>query len=244
MPWIAPAALGAAGLVGSMYSANKQAGTANQALGMTQGQFKQTQQDLRPWYNAGQQALGQLDIGLGLGPNTGQPGYGSLMQPFGLQQFQASPAYQFNLQQGQQAIDKGAAARGMFYAPQTLQDLGKYQQGLASNEFQNAFQNYQQQQGNAFNRLFAQSGTGQNAAVQTGAFGANAANVGAGLVTDRGAAQAGGIMGGMNMALGGLGQGYNNYLQNQILQQMQQGNYGQFGFNPVTGLATGDASQR
>ena len=217
---------GVIGAAGSILGANKQAGAAQDATNLQRQQFRQTQQNLAPWLTSGQQALGQLDVGLGLGPNTGQAGYGSLMQPFGLQQFQASPAYQFNLQQGQQAIDKGAAARGMYYAPQTLQDLGKYQQGLASNEFQNAFQNYQQQQGNQFGRLFAQSGTGQNAAAQTGAFGANAANVMGDNMMSRGAAQAGGIVGATNAIGNAFGQGYNNYLQQQILAQMQQGNYG------------------
>jgi hypothetical protein len=95
---------------------------------------------------------------------AGQPGgFGSLTQPFGLSQFQTSPGYQFNLQQGQQAIDKAAAARGNFYAPQTLQDVSKFSQGLASNEYQQALQNYMAQQQQQYGMLSGQSQQGLQA---------------------------------------------------------------------------------
>ena len=72
--------------------------------------YDQTRQDLSPYREAGSMSLAEL-----------QKRMPELLQPFGNEQFQESPAYQFNLQQGQKAIEKEAAKRGTFYAPQTLQ---------------------------------------------------------------------------------------------------------------------------
>jgi hypothetical protein len=150
------------------------------------------------------------------------PMFGMLNKPFGLDDFQASPAYQFNLQQGQQAIDKAAAARGQFYAPATLQSIAKYSQGLASNEFQNAYGNYNTNLGNIWNRLYSLSGAGQNAAANMGGFGTTVAgNVGNNAV-GAGNALAAGQVGAAN-AYSGIGSNlYNQYVQNQILQNSQR----------------------
>jgi hypothetical protein len=170
--------------------------------------------------------------------STAQPreGGGSLLKPFSLADFQESPAYQFNLEQGEKAINKGASARGMYYAPQTLQDLGRYSQGVASNEFQNAYSNYNTNMNNIWNRLYALSGTGQNAAAQTGAYGANMANqVGANMI-GAGNAGAAGVVGAANAIGGGIGDAYNNYLLSQVLAQNQRPNYGgSVPYNPSAG---------
>lgn len=179
-----------------------------------------------------QAALAQWQAQQGKPPGAG---YGSLLQPFSLDKFQQSPDYQFNLQQGQMAIDKSANARGNFYAPQTLQDISKYSQGLASQEFQQAYNMYNTDQSNIYNRLFNQVGVGQGAANQTGAFGANAANTQSQLITGGGAAQAAGMMG-AGQSLSQLA-----YLP-QILQQNQASSFSpapaQYGYSGSTGLST------
>lgn len=166
---------------------------------------------------------------------TNNPAYGSLLQPFTQAQFQQSPDYQFNLSQGQLAIDKAAAARGNYYAPQTLQDTAQFSQGLASQEFNNAYNQYNTNQQNIYNRLYNQAGVGQSAANQTGAFGANSVNQQAGLVTGGAAATAGGIQG-AGMSLSQLA-----YLP-QILSQQQTASYSpapaQYGYSGETGLST------
>jgi hypothetical protein len=148
---------------------------------------------------------------------------GSLLAPFTADKFHESPGYQWQLQQGQAAIDKGAAARGNLYAPQTLQDLGKYGQGLAQTDFNNAYQQYTQQQRQQYDMLAGLSGSGQNAAVGMGGFGSGAVNQAGNYQTGGAAAQAGGLMGATN-ALSGAGLGIAGY--QQYLQGMQQGNYG------------------
>jgi hypothetical protein len=160
------------------------------------------------------------------GYNAYQPS-GSLLKPFTLADFEESPGYQFNLQQGEQAIRKAAAARGNYYAPQTLQDISRFSQGLASNEFQQALQNYRAQQGDVYSRLFGVTGLGQSAAAQTGAAGIQTGQGIAEAQLQGGAARAGGIIGGTNALLGGLG---------DIGQQIQLRNIlTQSGYTPASG---------
>jgi len=54
------------------------------------------------------------------------------VQNFDPNQITQNPEYQFQLQQGLGAIDKGAAANGMLGSGTRLMDLQKYGQGLAS----------------------------------------------------------------------------------------------------------------
>jgi len=151
-------------------------------------------------------------------PNS--PNFGQLTHQFNLQDFQESPAYQFNLQQGKLALDKASAARGKFYAPSTLQDIAKYSQGLASNEYQNAFSNYNTNMGNIFNRLNSVSGAGQNAAANLGT---NATAVGGQIgnnMIGAGNANAAGIVGGVNALTGGI----SNYLNYNLLSNFMERN--------------------
>lgn len=213
MTWVA-VAIGGSALVGagaSLYGANKQAGAGGNAANQQMAMFGQTQKNEYPWLHRGTQASDQLyaDMQNGLG------------QPFTLDKFQQSPSYQWQLQQGQQAIDKGANARGNYYAPQTLQDLSKYSQGLAGTDFNNAFNQYEQGQLQQFNMLNAVSGAGQNAAAGLGGLGQNAVTNAGNFQTSGAAAGAGGIMGAANsLTGGGLGlAGYQQYLSG--LQQQQ-----------------------
>jgi len=49
------------------------------------------------------------------------------------------PGYQFRLQQGTDALEKSAAAKGGFFSGQTGKDLTNYAQNLAAQEYQNAY---------------------------------------------------------------------------------------------------------
>ena len=87
-------------------------------------------------YGAGA-AMGQLGGPSALGAMLAQPGglYGG---------FQQDPGYQFRQQQGEQAINRSAAARGGRLGGRTLQELSNFNQGLASQEYGN-FANRQAQ---------------------------------------------------------------------------------------------------
>jgi hypothetical protein len=199
--------------------------------------YRQTRRDVTPFHRvgaAGVKALGGL---LGIGTGDLQQGQfdpnAALVRPFTLADFEESPAYQFNLQQGQQAIQKAAAARGNYYAPQTLQDISRFSQGLASNEFQQALENYRAQQGDVFGRLFGIAGLGESAATLTGQAGAQAAQGISQAQLQGGAARAGGIVGATNALLGGLGDIGQQIQLRQILTQ--SGYAPQSGYTPASG---------
>lgn len=250
MTFVAVAIAGAAavGAGASVYGANQQKSAANKASATQMQMFGVQQSALDPYQKAGKGAAYGLRTGLGsalMDPATGQltrSGYdpnAPLMKSFGLGDFHESPAYQFNLQQGLDAVNKAAAARGggNFYAPQTLQDIGRFSQGLASNEFWNARGAFNEDQQNKFNRLYQLANLGESAAAGVGA---GALQTGALVGSNQigaGNAQAAGIMGASNAITGGIGNAYNAYLLNSVLQQGQAGG----GIYPQMGATGGNA---
>jgi hypothetical protein len=154
---------------GAIYSANKQSGAAQDAANASNAatqasldeqkrEFDINQQNQAPWLNTGKSALNVLAGMYGLnGQGTaGQPDYSAFYQ---------SPDYTFALQQGQQALDRSAAARGSLYSGGNAVDTMNFGQGLASQQF-----------GNFYNRLAGLAGVGQTAANQLGTSGQNYAN--------------------------------------------------------------------
>ena len=106
--------------------------------------------------------LAQLQGPYGSAKFGGVPGYdpASAMRNFGASDFQADPGYAFRLSEGMKALDRTAASRGGLLSGATLKGAQQYGQGLASQEYQNAFNRYQanraqqaQEYGNAFNRF-------------------------------------------------------------------------------------------
>ncbi len=129
-----------------------------------------------------------------------------------LAELQATPGYQFELQQGQQALAQTAAARGGLLSGAQQRAAGNYAQKQAATGFQNAWQRAQQAYQSAFAQNQAQNA--QQAGLVSGAAGlyGNMANRGAG------AAQALG-QSGVNMALdlGRIGAGITGQ-QNEAMQ--------------------------
>jgi hypothetical protein len=112
-----------------------------------------------------------------------------------------TPGYQFRLQQGQQALERSAAARGRALSGQQLQALSGYGQGMAAQEF-----------GDYFNRLAALSGVGQTATQGLGGIGSQLASGIGGAYGNIGAAQGQGISGQYGALGGALGGGLSNWL--------------------------------
>lgn len=103
----------------------------NAAAGVEQA-GQQANEQLNPYTNAGQQAVSTL-------LQRATEGGGS--QPF---QFDPSqdPRTQFQLQQGQQAIERSAAARGGLLGGGTLKSLTRYASGVAGDSFDAAYARY------------------------------------------------------------------------------------------------------
>lgn len=53
-----------------------------------------------------------------------------------------TPGYQFNLNQGQKALDRAASARGGYFSGQALTDATQHAQGLAQQTYQDAYNNW------------------------------------------------------------------------------------------------------
>lgn len=126
---------------------------------------------------------------------TGLP-TGYLTQTFGPEQFLAGvdPGYSFRLQQGAQGVMNTAAAGSGSLSGPALRALMEFNQGAASQEFGAAFNRFQTQQGNIFQRLTSMAGMGQNAAAGVGNQAvATGGNIGANIVGGANAAAAGQI---------------------------------------------------
>lgn len=128
--------------------------------------------------------------------------FGQLLTPFSEEQFREDPGYQFRLDQGQKALERGAAARGQYYDPSTMKALAEHNAGMADQTYNDAYNRYNNDQTNIFNRLATMSGYGQTANQQLNASGQNYAN------------QAGNIYG--NMANLSLAQGSQPSMFGQI----------------------------
>lgn len=209
--------VGGAALAGSMISADasrsaaqSQADAANNASNVMLNQNNMSRQDMAPWLSSGQNALGQL--------NQQMP---DLTRNFSLADFRQDPGYQFNLQQGQQAIERSAAARGGgIGGGATTASLMDYSQGLAGQQYQNAFNNFNTNQTNRFNRLASMSNVGQQAATQNSQNGmATAAGVGQNII-GAGNANAAGQIGQANAINNGIGSVTNTWMQQQMLNRL------------------------
>jgi len=214
MPWMIPAAIIGSSLLGSSAAssaASTQANAANNAANLQNQQYQQTRQDQMPWMQAGQTALNALTP---LVMNY---------RPFDMNTFAQDPGYQFRMDQGTKALERSAAARGGLISGNTGGALQNYGQGLASQEYQNAFNRYQAERQAQLGPLQSLAGVGQTTAQQLGTAGQNYATNAGNMLTSGAAAQAAGYMGGANAVGQSVGQ-YLNYNQGNNLVSALRGN--------------------
>lgn len=114
------------------------------------------------------------------------PLFGALARGFTMEDYQADPGYQFRLSEGNKALERQLNARGKTFSPEAVNALQSYGQGLASEEYGNAYGRFNQDQGNLFNRLATLSGFGQAAQAGQAAAGANYAQSAGDLYTGMG----------------------------------------------------------
>lgn len=144
-------------------AANKQAQAANRANAMQMQMFQQQRADAEPWRQAGMGALTQMQ----------DP---SFQQSFDGRNFQKDPGFQFRMDEGMKALQGSAAAKGNLNSGATLKALTRYGQNVASEEYGNAYNRFNTDQSNRFNRLSSLAGLGQTANTQVAAGGQNFAN--------------------------------------------------------------------
>ena len=227
MTWVAAATAASAvlGYAGASqqadaaeYGARLQADAAKAAAAQQQANLDRINAQQAPYRGAGYSALSQI---AGMLPGQQQQydaqgnvigttqGTGYLTQQFGPEQLKSSlaPNYQFMLEQGlgaqNQAMNVGGGGSNINRAGT------KFAEDYASNAYQQAFNNFQGQQTNIYNRLAGIAGIGQTGQSATNAAGIGATNAMGQLGVGAAGAQAGGAVGAANAMAGGL-QGIGN----------------------------------
>ena len=127
----------------------------------------QMREDFAPWRDVGEQALNKLWAGVQAGdftPTAFDPSKVDVTQ---------DPGYQFRMDQGVEALDKSAAARGRLLSGAQQKGVNEYAQNVASNEYANAYAREAEQynreaneKANQFNMLSGLSSGGQASAAQ------------------------------------------------------------------------------
>lgn len=133
-------------------------------------------------------------------------GFGSLLQPFNVNDWkQLSPAYNFQRQQGIQGVLGADSSSAGALSGAAQKDLISFNQNLANTSFNNAFNMYQTQQGNIYDRLAGIAQLGQAAASNTGQQGTALAGQAAQSATNIGTALGAGQIGAANAYSGAIG---------------------------------------
>lgn len=219
MPWGAAAVVGAAviGAYASNSAADKQVGAEDRARNDANSQYEQTRSDNLPALNARNTALAQLSAGTAAG--------GEYSKTFsGMGDLSSDPGYQFRMDQGMRGVDHAAAASGGVLSGAALKGEQQYAQGFASNEYQNAFNRFQANQTNSFNRLASVAGLGQTGANTIADAGSqNLVNITAANIGGANASAAG-TVGTANAVSNGASSLANWYQQQQLLAKLGGGN--------------------
>ena len=173
------------------YAAQLEKESADKQLALQREIWEKQQADYKPYLEQGTYGINTL---------------GALMRPNADTSaiLKNDPSYQFRLKQGQQALDRSSAARGMGYSGAQMKAAQDYGQGMASTEF-----------GNYYNRLAGLSQGGQQAAGSMANAGsqyasnagntfANLSNAQTGILGQQANARASGYAANANALTGGL----------------------------------------
>ena len=193
MPWgiAAGIASGALGAAGQSDAAAASAAVAREQLDWTKKVYGQAQKDIKPYTHLGEVGATGYEANLpyltsryGMEDYKQSPLYTPMVR--NLAELQATPGYQFQLQQGLQGVQQGAAAKGGLLSGAAGQAMNNYAQGQAAQGYQSAWERAQKAYGTAFTQDLsqkAQIGTmylepaklGQNSVLGLGQIGVNAA---------------------------------------------------------------------
>lgn len=187
-------------------AADAQKDAANQANQTELAQYNQNREDAAPWREAGQTALGQMSAGTVEG--------GDFNRDFTLADFTHDPGYDFRMRQGQQSLDRSAAARGGALSGAAIKGSMRYGQDYASGEYQNAYNRFNNDRTQRFNRLASLAGVGQTATRDVAQQGSQVASNMANNMVGAGNAQASSYVAQGN-AISGAAQSLGNFAMQQ-----------------------------
>jgi hypothetical protein len=201
--------MGGASLVGGFMGASASRSAARQqmqAIREGRAELGRAYNEAKGYYTPYQEAGSE-----GLNALRGLMNY----KQFGAEDFKTDPGYQFRLQEGLKQLGRTSAARGGALSGATLRGTQGYAQGLASEEYQNAFNRYltNRQEQLRMPLYFSNMGmqTASDLANLSTSYGSNIAN----LIGQGGQAQAAGTMGAANAwsnALSGISNAAGSYM--------------------------------
>ena len=158
MPWGIAAvgiAQGALGAAGQSDAAAAQAAIAQEQLAWTKKVYGQAQKDIKPYTHLGEVGAKGYEANLpyltsryGMEDYKQSPLYTPMVR--NLAELQATPGYQFQLQQGLQGVQQGAASKGGLLSGAAGQAMNNYAQGQAAQGYQSAWERAQKAYGTAF----------------------------------------------------------------------------------------------
>ena len=226
MPFFALAATGiASSLIGASSAssaANDQKNAANNQLKFNENLLNaQTTREapfLTPAYNA------EASLAAGTTTGAGGVGTGALNAPFNPANLDQTPGYQFEMQQGLEALgDAQSAQGGATGGPlgvgggNQLKAITQFGQGLAGTTYQQQLQDYMAQQSQQYNELQGIVGTGQNAIAGIGGANSTAAGQISSAFAGQGNAASAGAIGVGNALSSGLSGLSNDFLLSNLL---------------------------
>lgn len=221
-----PAASVVGGVVASNAArdaADTQAAAGREANALTRELYYDQVNRAEPFRIAGVQSVNSLADRLGVSGRTGATGYGELTKKFGMADYQADPGYSFRMAEGQKALDRRLAAGGNLYSGKAIKDTIAYGQGMGAQEFGAAFDRWNTQNTNTYNRLAGVAGAGQTANAQLGSAAQAYGNNASATIQGIGNAQAAGRVGSANALMNGITQGVSSYMNNNILDRVLSG---------------------
>lgn len=213
MSWIAAATAGASIINGisANNASNAQQASSAASIAEQQAMFNDIKGRLAPYTSAGSQDLSTLQSLLNNGPN-------GLLHNFNAQDLNSylAPNYQFQLGQGEGALQNQAAAAGGALSGNSLAGMQNYAQNYAGNAYQNAFQNYVTNQNNIYSRLGNLAQLGQASATNSATGASLFSNGISNSITGAGNAAAAGDIGVGNAFSSGLSNVGNYYMLNNL----------------------------
>lgn len=234
--------LGAAGNIaggllgqgGANAAAGQSAAAASQAYLAAQHQNEVNSSNASVYTTAGREAMSAIGDLLGWGNlqnegKNGTPWYFSgdssrqgpamarmnnyLRQLYGISDtFQTDPSYEWRQQQGNQAIERSAAARGMQLSGANLKGIADYNQGLASTEYGNWYGRRENAVNNYLGQLTGMAGQGASSTAALNGVNSSMTGAAGGYLANSGQYAGNAAMAGSNALASGIGAAGNNLL--------------------------------
>jgi hypothetical protein len=215
-------------------AANTQANASAAATAAERDMFERQVQLQEPFREAGLKGQNRLFQLLGVDGDKTAADYGKYASAeFTPAQFTANqdPGYAFRMSEGMKALDRTAAARGGLVSGSALKGAQRFGQGLASDEYQNAFNRYQTTRTNTLNPFASLAGVAQSASNNIGTAAGNFGQQMGSNIIGAGNAAAAGQVGSANAISSGVGQGINFYQGQQYLNRLPNYNRTTPGYN-------------